>query len=400
MEQEKNAAPGLKWRPRADGRKIPVWCARPAAIAAGFPLKTVNLSDTPLDMLPARCERLWAEMLDFMGQSKRPGYDGTIGALIDVYTTAPESPYQKLKASSLHPYRIYAAKIKAMAGARRVDALTGLDVMRWHEIWRHPQKPGGKPLLGAATMALNVLKAALAFGQICGFRECAELLSTTKLLTLPRPRSREEAPEAQDIERAREAAHALGKHRAALCYALQFDTTARQWDLIGEWVPLDDPRPSTVLGYGKKWIGLTWASIASGVLSIMPSKTFETTRARVSVNLSLCPMVQEEMALVPPAERTGPLIVNEGTGLPYLPQEFAVIWRKVRKKAELSPTLWNRDIRAGGITEGGIAGASADDRAKVAGHSSSKTTRAVYDRDVIVASDRVAEARAKFRRGE
>jgi hypothetical protein len=111
-------------------------------------------------------------------------------------------------------------------------------------------------------------------------------------------------------------------------------------------------------------------------------------------------MVQDEMALVPPAERTGPLIVNEGTGLPYLPQEFAVIWRKVRKKAELSPTLWNRDIRAGGITEGGIAGASADDRAKVAGHSSSKTTRAVYDRDVIVASDRVAEARAKFRRGE
>jgi hypothetical protein len=397
MENEKTATPGLKYRPRADGRKIPVWCARADAIAAGFPLKTVNLSETPPELLPARCQRLWAEMLDHLGQRKRPGFDGTIGSLIDVYTTAPESQFQKLKASSLHPYKIYAAKIKAMAGTRRVDALTGLDVMRWHEIWRQPHKPGDKPLLGAATMALNVLKAALAFGQICGFDGCAALLSTTKLLTLPRPQSRDEAPEAQDIERAREAAHALGKSRAALCYALQFDTTARQWDLIGQWFPLDDPRPSAILGYGKKWIGPAWESIAGGVLTIMPSKTALTTRARISVDLGLCPMVQEELARVPMADRRGPLIVNEGTGLPYLPNEFAVIWRKVRKAAELSPTLWNRDIRAGGITEGGIAGASADDRAKLAGHSSSKTTRAVYDRDVIVAANRVAEARAKYR---
>ncbi len=46
-----------------------------------------------------------------------------------------------------------------------------------------------------------------------------------------------------------------------------------------------------------------------------------------------------------------------------------------------------------------IAGASSDDRAKLAGHSK-KITRRVYDRDVLVSSSRVNEARAKFRKGE
>ena len=35
--------------------------------------------------------------------------------------------------------------------------------------------------------------------------------------------------------------------------------------------------------------------------------------------------------------------------------------------------------------------------AKLAGHAGPKMTRRVYDRDVLIASNRVAEARAKFR---
>lgn len=79
-------------------------------------------------------------------------------------------------------------------------------------------------------------------------------------------------------------------------------------------------------------------------------------------------------------------------------RQFQAVWQAVRGEAELSAELWNRDLRAGAITEGGMAGASSDDRAKLAGHSGTKTTRAVYDRNVLVASNRVAEARAKFRK--
>ncbi|MBB4201095.1 hypothetical protein CCR94_07730 [Rhodoblastus sphagnicola] len=170
--------------------------------------------------------------------------------------------------------------------------------------------------------------------------------------------------------------------------------------MIGQWVPFDDPRPSTVLGYGRKWIGLTWADIAGGVLTITPTKTERSTRAKISIDLALCPMVQEELARIPAAERHGPLIINEQTGLPFMVKRFTGTWQEVRRAAELSSKLWNRDIRAGGITEGGIAGASLDDRAKLAGHSSKKTTAGTYDRDVLVSANRVAEARAKFKRGD
>ncbi|MGA2638511.1 hypothetical protein, partial [Methylocella sp.] len=44
--------------------------------------------------------------------------------------------------------------------------------------------------------------------------------------------------------------------------------------------------------------------------------------------------------------------------------------------------------------------ASADDRAKLAGHSTNRMVRSVYDRqDGLIAAGRVAEARAKFHGG-
>ena len=73
-------------------------------------------------------------------------------------------------------------------------------------------------------------------------------------------------------------------------------------------------------------------------------------------------------------------------------------WRAVRAAAGLSPELWNRDLRAGGITEGQMAGAALEDRAKMAGHSA-KINQAVYSRDRLAASNRVVEARERFRRG-
>ena len=100
---------------------------------------------------------------------------------------------------------------------------------------------------------------------------------------------------------------------------------------------------------------------------------------------------------MPLEARKGPLIVNETTGLPYLATTYTALWRKVRTAAGLPSTLWNRDIRAGAITEGGEAGASSDDRGKLAGHVDGKMARSVYDRDTLEGANRVAEARAAFR---
>jgi hypothetical protein len=188
---------------------------------------------------------------------------------------------------------------------------------------------------------------------------------------------------------------ALDQPSAALCYALQFETAARQYDIAGQWIPINDPRISTVFHLDKKWIGPTWASIDSDmILTLTPSKTERTAGHRISIDLKLCPMVTEAVAAI--TNRTGPLVINARTGLPFLAVTFQGLWREVRQLAGLPESLWNRDLRAGALTEASISGASSDDRAKLAAHSK-KITQKVYDRDVLVSANRVADARAKFR---
>jgi hypothetical protein len=86
--------------------------------------------------------------------------------------------------------------------------------------------------------------------------------------------------------------------------------TLRQWDVIGEWVPLDDPHTSAVLAYGRKWIGLTWSQIDSDmILRVTPGKTARTSGATIVIDLKLCPMVLEELATLS-GPRVGPVVIN------------------------------------------------------------------------------------------
>jgi hypothetical protein len=393
MEQIK--APGLRWIARNGRAPAPYWAARPAAIAAGYPVKTANLSSLPPEQIAARCADLEARMLEWLGGSSRASFDGTLGSLLRLYQTHEDSPYRALKPSSSRSYTHYLGRLIRAYGDVRLDRLTGLDVKRWHKTWL-----GVDNRVGTATMALAVLKSALSFGMTSGAPHCERLRASLGVLRLARPRPRTLAPTAADVERLIVAAHAMGRHGAAFAYALQFETTARQWDIIGEWVPMSDPRPSATTFRGQKWIGPTWAAIDSQlILTLTPTKTERSTGAMIHVNLARCPMVMVELTGVPQEARTGPLVVNEETGRPYQRHPWEAVWRAAREAARLSSELWNRDLRAGGITEAEMAGVSADDRAKLAGHSA-KINRAVYSRDRLTASNRVVEARDRFRRGK
>src|SRR5690606_10413413 len=101
----------------------------------------------------------------------------------------------------------------------------------------------------------------------------------------------------------------------------------------------------------------------------------------------------------PAEKRQGPVIINEGTGMPYSSNYFGEFWRADRKAAGISDKVWARDLRASGISEARAGGVATDDAAKVAGHASTKTTAAVYDRATLEAAERFAEARVA-RRGK
>ena len=403
MERKKEKPLQLIW-----DRGVPVWRATRAAIRAGYPVKRANLSYFADDeaALFARCQRLTAEQNEWLSpQRPDPLFDGTIRSVINLWQADPASPYHTLEASSRHPYNVYARMIVSTVGTRRVDALDGRDMRRWHAKWMEPDEAGGKPRLARARTAITILKTALTFAAGCRKSRCKELRDILRDIDFPGPRPRREAPTAPEIVAARKAVHELGHPAAALAYALQFEGTMRQWDVIGKWFPLADKRPSPMIDGGKKWVGPMWSQIDEHlILRYAPSKTQLTSGAEVVLDLKALPMVMEELTEVPEGGRRGPLIVNPRTGLPYRHEYFRVLWRKAAAKVGISATVWNRDTRAAGVTEARQAASPnepsniLDDVAKQAGHATKRTTARVYDRDRLEAARRVVAARIAYRR--
>ena len=108
-------------------------------------------------------------------------------------------------------------------------------------------------------------------------------------------------------------------------------------------------------------------------------------------------MVLVELGNVPEEARRGALIVSPKTGLPYAYERYRDLWRAVADRAGIRREVWNRDLRAAAVTEARQGAAPTDDVAKVAAHSSKRTTAKVYDRDRLEAHRRVMKARVTYR---
>jgi integrase len=400
MENGQTKAPGLKWRKLANGI-CPVWVADETDVKNGFHPKTVNLRlmvDSP-EMLVAKCNSLQADMILWRtGHRADPNkFDGTVKSLLSIYETHKRSPYRKLKPGSLRPYNHYLRKLKGHIGAIRLDDITGVDLMDWHDFWSEDGR-----YLAAAAMARAVLKAAVSFGIMMRLEGC-EALAVVLHETgkkLPSPGSRDATITAGQVVKLRQAAHARGAKSAALAYAMAFETVLRLWDVTGQWVPIDTPGFTDVIDASRreKWFGLRWEDIDGDLLlEYTPSKTAQKTGKAMTYRLTKAPMVMEELQHWPVEKRTGPVIVSEETGFPYQEQPWRRRFNKDRLAAGIDSSVWARDLRASGITEGRASDVSIDDAAKVAGHSSPRTTKKVYDRAVLEASERFADARIRGR---
>lgn len=391
MATEAKRPPGLRWI-----RGVPYWVAKDK----GYLPRTVNLGhlrDDP-QRLSDRCHRLNAEMMsersDTIGRTAV--YDGTFASLFRLYQTDPRSRFKKLKPGVRRNYCNYLPVLERDLGAMRVRNLNGLDFQEFYRQWR--TGADGRDMLPRAAFIVAVLRAALTYGSSAGHGECAALKGMLRDMRFEKPRRRTTVVTAAMVDAIRTAAHEAGRPSVALASALQFETLARQFDVIGRWLPLDYAVMSDVATPSGKWVGPTWADIKDGILKYTPSKTELSSGVEVEVDLTLCPMVMDELARVPVDKRAGPLIVNERTGQPYHHEAFRKEWRALARTCGLPDTVWSRDIRAGGVTEGRKAGASTDDLAKTAGHTDGRTTARVYDRDVLEAQRRAATSRAAFRK--
>lgn len=411
-----DSAPGLAWRPRANGW-LAVWVARQDIVKRGFTPETQRLilfdaepTEDQVKYIQSECRRLQDEMLAF-GKSDAAGFNGLMNGLTRSYLTDPESPFHGLRFVTRKGYRRLCSKLDRDCGERSLSALTGRDFRKWYDRWRWPEGsllPDGRvvkegpeqaPIAHALiTMIRNLLGFGIAFEveQSLGTAHCARLKAIIGEMEFQKGSPRTETINAQQCADICAAAGRLGLPSIALAQALQFELAIRQKDAIGEWVPMSEPGVSDVTNAQRqKWLyGVRWEEIDGNM--ILTHKMTKSRKGKEFVfNLSLCPMVMAEIGGTIPA--SGPMVVCEATGLPWKPTNFRNKWRECANAVGIPRHIQNMDSRAGGTTEAIEAtGGDLEAARKQAGHSDSRTTQR-YSRDLLKSNSKVAVLRANSR---
>jgi hypothetical protein len=277
----------------------------------------------------------------------------TLRQLIECYRTDPDSNFPALQ---YHVRIKHGRELDRLIREHGGDQLRNIrfrSVVAWYGIWID----GGKIATGRSL--LDRLRELFRFGSnFLEDRECVRLfegLSELRLESLP-PRT---------VHMTLEQAKAIGKtaHEhfgwgsIAFAQALQYELLLGQKDAIGEWVPKGEPGEACLVVGEKKWLrGLRWSDIDGNMIL---RHRVGSARRSIKVDLKTAPMVLEEMELSVTRSTSGPVVICDTTGLPWLTAEFRRKWRLVAQKAGVPDNVTNRDSFPAGMIRGG------PDRAKI-----------------------------------
>lgn len=413
------SAPGINWRARSQS-SVAYWVARADIAKRGYTPKSVrlwppsngNCGAEPTAgewlMIGSQCERLQAEMLLWanvgpQNWDPRAIYDGTMTSLIRIYEKDPDSPYQGLREATYHSYDSHNRTLVATIGKARIPELTFRDFKRWYEGFCTPRVAGEHERKARGHGLMTHVRIVIGFGallQLPGCRAAKEILSDMEFKT---PKRREEiVTRAQAIAICAEA-HRHGYHSIAFAQALMTGLGWRQKDAIGEYVRRNQPGLSDITDGRDKWIiGARHNEIEGTTLTHRLSKSIRGSKAVADLNegkvkrydLSLYPMIVEELARIPLEQRVGPLIVAEHSGKPWRQKVFGARWRKIARAAGVPDHVQNRDSRASTATEADEAGADVELIRQSLGHARTDTTR-IYMRGEDAATAKIAVLRFK-----
>jgi hypothetical protein len=380
MKPHVENAPGITWRQKGEGWEA-IWRARKDLVKRGFTPKNQSLwegiqpTQMEADFISDECRRLQDEMLVFSrgGLPSVNQFDGSIRTLVNCYQTDPDSSYHKKRFAVRKNHDITLRRIVARHGDEQISDIKGRLLLAWHKEWSADGKK-----IAMAHAFIGHLRTMFAFGAtLLEDPECERLCGVLHKMRFPAPPARVERLTADQVVAVSAAAHKRKWHSMALAQALQFELMLRQKDVIGEWVPVEEPGISATIGPKGKWMmGLRWEEVDQNmILRHVTSKRGKS----VEVNLRLSPMVLEELAVlwsVPIVGLTrdvlpasGPLIICEVTGYPYTTAEFRRKWRLAATDAGIPATVRNMDSRAGAISEATDAGADLEHVRHAATHS-------------------------------
>lgn len=393
--------PGLKRRANKNGGVRLYWVARSDIAKAGYKPRTVPLhydwaDESQHPLISSACLRFQSEMLEWSSgrtDTTRP-FDGTIAGLVRAYQRDEASPYHRLKWNTRRTYDQVLEIIEKAFGERSLSCLSLKDFRRWYDAARKPKKPGGPERIRKAHGIISKVRRLVSYGVAAELPECARLAAILRETTFEQPKQRRSRLQLEHVESFIAVAIGRGRLSLALGTALQFETSLRQRDVIGEWVPIGDDAASGIMLRGRRWAnGLTWADLSKDYEIY---KVTTKTGAMAAHDLRLCPLVMQVLGMIPADRRVGPLVVDEAAGRPYAEHAYAREWRTIANLAGIPKSIWNMDARAGGITEAEDAGAKLDDVRAYAAHAQAATT-IKYMRGAIGKSRKVAQLRTAHR---
>lgn len=437
-------ATGLSWRERGDGW-IAYWIA-PAKLAdVGFEPKTKRLwppADVPhpgrltkfdRDYIAHGCSRLTAETKLWKSDGRAADigkvqvqFSGTVRSLSHTYQTDELSPFHALRFGVKKYYLSNLRIIEDTVGDRVIANLDARWLKNTHKEW--DTKADGSKYRARGRMLMTMFRIIISFG--AGLLEdrhcqriatliCSKSKGERSLVTFNGGHNRREVELTVDHAVAiRRKAHEMGYPEVALAQAVQFELAMRPKDVVGEWLPLSEPGESDITARGKKWLlGARWDEIAPGHYVdvdgrrqfselLLTHRVSKSIRGRDNLatdqgktrtwDLTLSPMIMEELLHWSFAKRVGPLIVNPRTGLPFNYDYYNERWRKIADAAGVPKNVQNRDARAGALTETEAAVGIEHSRA-VGTHSEQDTTQ-IYIRGENAKIANAAVERAKRRR--
>jgi hypothetical protein len=259
------------------------------------------------------------------------------------YHTDPRSSFHNLRFRTRENYESNLRRIERDLGNEKIADIDQERAQQAFDKWAE----GGRGPIAHSLMGM--LRMLATFGaKFLQSRDCRELKLTLHEAKFQRgSRPRKERLTFEQAVRFRMTAHRMGYASLALAQAIQFDCALRQKDVIGEWVPVSEPGESKLEHDGLKWLhGIVWSEIDdASVLRHVTSFNGEL----VKVKLSDAPMVQAEFEQIRSQfgslPQSGPVIVSEVSGVPYVTHQFRYRWRQVADAAGIPKSVYNMDSR-------------------------------------------------------
>jgi len=333
------------------------WKAPLKYVRAGYSAKRIRLEGSDLEKA-AQCRALHADMMAwYEGQPK--SNRGTWRWIIGRYQRDEYSPYRDVKANTRKTYDVESAKLDRAIGDEAIADWNQPRIKMWHK----GMIEAGRSV-SYAHRQVTQLRIITNYGVQIESGPCDRIARILSKMKFPAPRPRQNAMTRDQMEAIVAAADRSGDTSFGTAVMLLFETSLRQADVRGLWVP----GKGGINRHGKRWVdGLTWDMIEGDILRKITSKT----GAEVAFDLSQIPALRARLMSITP--KVGPVFVGRD-GLPRSEKAFADTFAKYRAAAGVPKDVLLMDARAGAITEAKASGASPMDIRDMAGHSHLATT--------------------------